>query len=428
MYRRTIIEFLLIVAIAAGLILLAESGLRVWDIVSGNIINSDLIFMLYNNKTETHPFLSYTARKNFEGFLPFIEPGMKFYVSINSHGFRTHEFYPKLENQYRILILGDSFVYGYNASQDDTLAAVMERKLKENISDDIEVLSLGITSYSCIRYAVLMRLYLDYLNPDMVIVAVDQSDFEEDLKRMQDYVLDKDGVPLILKDAKDKMDKSKNYRFIIDNNRDLKDVSVKSDWKTRLRVGSSLYARLRDFIKSKNTETLRQKIKNDEKGAYPVVRYEDLIAGGKDLSKVLPPKFLSDTIPYDIDTAIKRYQASFIYLKYIRDECARRGIALYFSSYPYPWMVSTDQSVPYQLANFKCVYDFRKDRVPTMLMEAYSRQLGVPHLNAYPLFEHDSKKRYGDFDPHFNKYGYQLYADFLYDHIKEDVKKSIKHE
>ncbi len=182
-------------------VIILESGFKIWDIISGNIVSEDVKSLVYINKTEIHPYLKYTSRKNYNGLLPFLEPGKRFSVQTNSHGFRTHEFYPKLPGHFRIVIIGDSFMFGWNANQEETVAVRLEKLLQEHVSDKIEVLSLGIPSYSCVRYSMLTKIYLDYLDPDMLIVAVDQSDFEEDLNRIGDYILDEKGVPVILKEG-----------------------------------------------------------------------------------------------------------------------------------------------------------------------------------------------------------------------------------
>ena len=156
-----------------------EIAFTAWDTFQGESIFEDFAGAYYTSSTRWHPFLTYTSQKNFDGVLPLYEPGRKYKVTTNSHGFRTREFYPKIPGAYRILVLGDSFIWGYNVDQEDTLARVLERRFQKELSGQVEVLSLGVGSYSGLRYAVLMRLYLDFLDPDMVIVAMDQTDFNE---------------------------------------------------------------------------------------------------------------------------------------------------------------------------------------------------------------------------------------------------------
>ncbi len=46
-------------------------------------------------------------------------------------------------------------------------------------------------------------------------------------------------------------------------------------------------------------------------------------------------------------------------------------------------------------------------------MDHYAAELGIKHLNAYPIFENQAQRLYGNYDPHFNPIGYAHYADFL---------------
>lgn len=208
----------------------------------------------------------------------------------------------------------------------------------------------------------------------------------------------------------------------------IEELPNKIKWNLRLKIASSLYNRMYAVARILKTKVIKLKTKQlIKEGNYHIVQYDDLVKSfGSDLSKVLPDILLFDIIPYDLDTALIRYDTSFQNLKYIKEECDKRNIKLYFSSYPYPWMVSVSESIPAQLQYFKNIYDFRKNRVHPDLMDIYSKKLGVPHLNAYPVFEkEDGKKRYGDYDTHFNSYGYSLYTEFLFESIKQDVLNII---
>ena len=76
-------------------------------------------------------------------------------------------------------------------------------------------------SYSNVRYAALARIYLDYLNPDIVIVAIDQSDYIDDSNYIHssyfdDYILDAEGYPYVLKNADELLEKKENSFLALD--------------------------------------------------------------------------------------------------------------------------------------------------------------------------------------------------------------------
>ncbi len=401
-------------------LIVLEFGLRLWDTLADNIVTDDLRQLLYTEKATDHPFLDYTSKNNFDGMIETLQWGGKFYVSTNSHGFRTREFFPKLPGFYRVIIMGDSFMHGNNVSQEGTVAVQLERMLRDNINPKIEVLSLGVASYSGVRYSVLADIYFDLLKPDLVIVAVDQGDFEEDVERINEYVLHSDGAPYYLKDAESRI-ADKDRKLVITEKGELQSTAAsKASWELRLKTGFSLYKKLKKLV-----STLRDRPRRDQGPETPLVTYEELL---DQYGPKLPEQDFGwlnlDVILYDYETALKRYQPTFTCLKHIANLCREKKIELLLASYPYPWMVSIDQAIPYQYHHCKGKqYDFRGNRVHPRIMDSFSRDLKVRHINAYPAFEASTEKNYGDYDPHMTKNGYRLFAETIYQAIENDVSQ-----
>ena len=62
------------------------------------------------------------------------ENDFKVQVKINSKGLRDNEYpYEKPDDTYRILMLGDSFTFGYGVNIEDTMAKVLEENLNKKI-------------------------------------------------------------------------------------------------------------------------------------------------------------------------------------------------------------------------------------------------------------------------------------------------------
>jgi hypothetical protein len=373
-----------------------------------------------------HPYLQYTSPPSFEGRVPHIEPGRLFHVRTNGHGFRSEEFFPPLLGQKRVLLLGDSFVYGYNANQNSTLASVIKEMATTDGLANVDVLSLGVPSYSGLRYAMLARLYFDYLKPDVVIVAIDQSDFLEDVSRKNEYVLDADSCPTILKNADFSRRERLEERVVFDAT----GAMVKApefDRRLRLRFISGFYNRIARIAPSSGGVMSDATYAKQQQAflANSPVRYEELVAArGDDISAVLPKQLLHDSIPYSFERARQEYAATREALACVKRLADRVGARMFTSSYPYPWYVSTSESVGYlQNMGAKAPIDFTRNRINPRLARLYSDEIGVAHLDAYPLYEGKADGMFGRFDPHFTEAGYRRYAEFLYRSIRDELKR-----
>lgn len=93
-------------------------------------------------------------------------------VHLNSHHFRDDEFYiEKAPNTFRVLLIGDSFIYGAGVPTAFTLDKILERKLQNRNSQfHYEVYNLGIIGIDPPQYYELAKQFQKY-NPDFVIVS-----------------------------------------------------------------------------------------------------------------------------------------------------------------------------------------------------------------------------------------------------------------
>ncbi|RJS80996.1 SGNH/GDSL hydrolase family protein, partial [Methanophagales archaeon] len=87
---------------------------------------------------------------------------------INSKGLRDEEYsYTKPENITRILLLGDSFTFGCEVNQEDTIDANMERML-----NGCQVLNFGNMWYGTIQEFLLLREEGVKYDPDVVFTLL----------------------------------------------------------------------------------------------------------------------------------------------------------------------------------------------------------------------------------------------------------------
>ena len=94
----------------------------------------------------------------------------------NSNGLRIDKDIPyEKGNKKRVLLLGDSFVYGYGLDDNETIAL----KLQEDLGNDYEVIPMGVDGYGTGQE--ILQFFEEGLkyNPDIVLLFFYPNDFTE---------------------------------------------------------------------------------------------------------------------------------------------------------------------------------------------------------------------------------------------------------
>jgi len=101
----------------------------------------------------------------------------------NRLGLREREFaLPKPEGTVRVVLLGDSFVYGTKLEAEDRMGVLLERWLRRGAGDDapeIEVLHLGLISWNFLSECAFVRRQVSLLRPDLVIHLTVPNDVDD---------------------------------------------------------------------------------------------------------------------------------------------------------------------------------------------------------------------------------------------------------
>jgi hypothetical protein len=85
----------------------------------------------------------------------------------NSHGFRSPEIpLEKPPDRTRVLVVGDSMVYGVGVENDETFPAALER-----LTPTLQVINAGVPAYGGAEELVQLREEIDVWKPDIVIAA-----------------------------------------------------------------------------------------------------------------------------------------------------------------------------------------------------------------------------------------------------------------
>ncbi len=155
-------------------LLLRFGGLRPWGVA----VNSRWMF------TETPGGTILTApgwqgRQTVEG--------RSIRVRLNSLGMRG----PELANtkgpeEQRVLVLGDSFVWGYGVAEEETFCHRLELGLCQSTGHPVRVGNAGAPSYGLLKQAATLRRARDSFDPDVVVSCTFVgNDFVDDLRRTE---------------------------------------------------------------------------------------------------------------------------------------------------------------------------------------------------------------------------------------------------
>lgn len=105
-----------------------------------------------------------------------------FTATINALGFRDREFHAGRSAGCRVIVIGDSFTYGWGVSLDESWPKVLEVHMRD-VGLRVEVANLGFPGGEPVGYANVAEKAIPLLEPDLVIVAVLQGD---DLAQLRD--------------------------------------------------------------------------------------------------------------------------------------------------------------------------------------------------------------------------------------------------
>ncbi|MBP5202077.1 hypothetical protein J6253_04995, partial [bacterium] len=118
-----------------------------------------------------------------------IVPGTLFYkykpaktesFNLNSFGYRGDEIKPKEKDEFRIIIFGDSRIFGILLADENTIPVALEKNLRETFPDkSIKVLNFGVEGLTLQRTADAAKHYYKELEPDIVLLYSGANDINE---------------------------------------------------------------------------------------------------------------------------------------------------------------------------------------------------------------------------------------------------------
>jgi hypothetical protein len=102
-------------------------------------------------------------------------------ITINSLGLRGPEVGPKQEGVRRVLVFGDSFVFGIGVDEPHLLTT----QLAHMLGPSAEVVNLGVSGYSTDQELILFQELGPPLEPDLVILVACDNDFDGNLEDLE---------------------------------------------------------------------------------------------------------------------------------------------------------------------------------------------------------------------------------------------------
>jgi len=113
-----------------------------------------------------------------------IKPEFTTRFTINALGMNDYEYAEKTEYDYRILALGDSFVWGaYGTELDEHFLKILETKLNENRGNkkNFQVMKAGVPGYGTDQELLYLKSEGIKLKPDMILLHFYTNDFDDNL-------------------------------------------------------------------------------------------------------------------------------------------------------------------------------------------------------------------------------------------------------
>ncbi len=131
--------------------------------------------------TEYHPVLGWFHQKNKKAFLK--KNGFEIEVNTNSQGFRGSREYTiqKPPQSKRLVVLGDSFVFGWAVHDDETFSSILEQRYK-----NLEAINLGVAGFGIDQILMSYRAIGQKFTADVVVIGIFSEDFWRSTRSFSD--------------------------------------------------------------------------------------------------------------------------------------------------------------------------------------------------------------------------------------------------
>jgi lysophospholipase L1-like esterase len=317
-------------------------------------------------------------------------------VRTNRYGLRGPDpVIPPPPETVRILVMGDSYTFGFPVEDQETFAKRMESLLKAQ-GYPVEIVNGGASGYSTTLHYISLRDQFLSFQPDLVILWFDLSDVQEDAWYQKNLIYDETG------------------RIV---RCDPRYVNGRYDWW-------GLATRHSALAKYINTKILRtvHKIQTLGLKAYLAAK----LRGERSkvaIARLKAAQQSDDLAAYDTFLMVREsstpermapyWSLTERHLLLIRDLLAEREIPLLLGLYPYGMLAGPDQ-----WGDGRVYWGFEKGRTyeapaAHALFADFSKRSGVPLLNMFEPFRQAAKTEtlFYNWDGHFTPAGHRVLAE-----------------
>ena len=313
--------------------------------------------------------------------------------------------YEKKDGVTRIAVMGDSFTFGVGVKADQTYSALLQKFLDGVQPGKYEVLNFGVSSYSPVLEYVYLKNELWRYRPDVLLLALDLCDIQDDYFYEPHLVYDdKGGIvgcdPFRLHGRPDVWAILKDHSILCS----IFDEKVVGSFRKMKALGFTKYFENKKKHVRNKTEILLDPHSDD-------IEFDRFLFArqSKDKSVVLP-----------------HWQRTERYLAMIKEFCDLHSIRFLLTSYPYGKGVSSNQ-----WTKGREYWGFKKNEVDDprrsfALIRSFSVEHGIGFVSLLePLRANADKKLYYNNDGHWTAEGHRVAADAIFrsEPFQKDLKK-----
>lgn len=323
----------------------------------------------------------------------------KFTAKINKYGFRDRDFNVDKINKQRIIIIGDSFTYGWGVNIEESWPKILEYNLV-NRGFDLEICNLGKPGGSPADYVNIAERAIPILKPDVVVVAVLQGD---DIMQLTHY-----------ENFNDNFLKPKNVIAILYPNT----IRLVKYFKNNIIITQE---QIKEEWQKKAIQTIKSFNEEQRDRFYRLSDHVRHLFFSGELNPVnisvaikQPTYFMHTFHIYNdkVKSLIQKMSVCFGKIKHIADKYKLKIIIVSIPIGPY---VSKYYNEKYRELGYLLNSDMLSSDSADKVIEVAGKKAGINFITVTDKFREKVKysRLYYDFDGHFNIEGHKEYAELL---------------
>lgn len=321
--------------------------------------------------------------------------GFETSFSTNSQGLRGKDpSIAKPDGTYRILVFGDSFVFGTAVNDNQTFCRLLEESLNAAATGRrYEVINCGIVSYSPILEYLLLKEKMIAYSPDLVMLFYNFSDLQEDTVYARHARYDKDGEIIACNP------------FYIDNHPDYLLLLQK-----RFHFFSFIYNKLSKSFNKMRILGFKKYLLSRPRGKSA----KELIMQKPTIRSVEQDAFFIFRENTDAKVIDYYWKNSSAWLDKFKVYLSDRGVDFILVSFPLGHQISKDAWREGRKAWFLEEAKLYDSEAPFEMLASYARKRKIDFVNLRPyLAAHMEEELYYSFDGHWTAQGHKRVAEGL---------------